>query len=209
MVVRTGRRRMATRRKKTRAQILLEQKRETMDVQETATRRLLKRMKETGATQKQIQQTLALSTFGGGILSPIDEAMLDLPPLKIPKIAKLSKSRPPKKRKTRVQAQLAKLPTIGGIKGLKQSSVAQYLEYYPNKNIVQIRLGSFRQRNYYYIGVPRFVFNNWWEKGAICQTTDTSSLKRWKKGKTGSLGAFYNQNIKGQYKKIEGVYNGG
>ena len=67
-------------------------------------------------------------------------------------------------------------------------------------------------RMYTYFYVPSHIFDRWWAGKATCQTDDTGGfsgrkMKRWIKGKTPSLGAFYNQYIKGQYTVARGIHH--
>lgn len=48
--------------------------------------------------------------------------------------------------------------------------------------------------------IPLDIFNDWKRGAATCITTDTGLIKRWWRGKTPSLGAYYNKNIRGKYK---------
>lgn len=111
---------------------------------------------------------------------------------------------------TRAELAPAPEPTVLGGVPMMGSSVVQYLDYMPDVQIVNVRLGAarFRTRNYHYLGVPLAVFNQWWEGAATCRTNDKSSLRRWHAGDTPSLGAFYNQHIRGRYELREGFYNG-
>lgn len=109
----------------------------------------------------------------------------------------------PTKRKTRAAFQRSQLQAISDLQG---SSVVQYLAYDPEKQIVYFRLGASRRgtRNYHTTKkVPQSVFDDW-KLGDTCKTSDKSGLKRWVKGDTGSLGAFYNIFIKGRYGTVRG-----
>jgi hypothetical protein len=57
--------------------------------------------------------------------------------------------------------------------------------------------------SYRYANVPRRVFMAWKAGRATCKTDDHRKWrKRWWIGKTPSLGAFYNQKIKGKYSMV-------
>jgi hypothetical protein len=91
------------------------------------------------------------------------------------------------------------------------SSVIKYLDYDLERKIVHIQFIRYRHRRGgsnkgSYLGIPPQLFEDWWEGKASCRTDDTSSLKRWKKGDTPSLGAFFNQKIKGKFTYIAGVW---
>jgi len=90
-----------------------------------------------------------------------------------------------------------------GITDLMPSSFISYLFYHEKQTVVQMRLNG---RNYYAKGVPKNVFIDWSRGAASCRTNDTSSLKRWTIGKTPSLGAYFDQNIKGKYTITSGVF---
>ena len=90
-----------------------------------------------------------------------------------------------------------------GIISLMPSSVVHYLFYHEKQTVVQMRLNG---RNYYAKGVPKSVFIDWTQGAAACRTNDTSSLKRWTIGKSPSLGAYFDQHIKGKYKITLGVF---
>ena len=90
-----------------------------------------------------------------------------------------------------------------GIISLMPSSVVHYLFYHEKQTVVQMRLNG---RNYYAKGVPKSVFIDWTQGAAACRTNDTSSLKRWTIGKSPSLGAYFDQYIKGKYTITLGVF---
>lgn len=79
-----------------------------------------------------------------------------------------------------------------------QSSFIAMLEYdeISGYATVYMKNGS----SYRYANVPRRIFQAWKAGRATCKTDDHRKWKkRWWIGKTPSLGAFYNQKIKGKY----------
>lgn len=50
------------------------------------------------------------------------------------------------------------------------------------------------------VTIPISIFDDWKEGKATCITTDSGIIKRWWRGKTPSLGAYYNKHIRGKYK---------
>lgn len=84
-----------------------------------------------------------------------------------------------------------------------RSSVVHYLDYFPETKVVQVQLGA---TWYWYEEVPEKIFNDWRMGDAHCKTNDFMRRKRWWKGKYPSLGAFYNQKIKGRYTMHIGRY---
>jgi len=87
------------------------------------------------------------------------------------------------------------------LSGLMKSICIFGLEYEPatedEPNSKTYVMFPTQERIYY--RVPPEVIENWKIGAATCITFDPSGLKRWWLGKTPSLGAFYNSEIKGKY----------
>ena len=109
-----------------------------------------------------------------------------------------------KRKKPRRQGkrQLTTIDQHAGIRGLLKSSWISYLFYNDNGHVN----ARFNGVNYTVFDVPFSVYQRWRDGDAKCKTWDTSRLKRWRPGKSPSLGAFYDQNIKGKYKILRGLY---
>jgi hypothetical protein len=94
---------------------------------------------------------------------------------------------------------------------LMPSSVVEELEaisYDARPGYVDVHV-QLDDRQYTYVLVPQEVFDRWFQGKASCITDDVGKMtgkhrKKWIKGKTPSLGAFYNKYIKGKYRQTSG-----
>lgn len=196
MVVGLKRRKMISRRKR-----------------KTTAQRMLELMQRHGATQKQVQRDLALSTFGGGTLSPSDEALLNLPPInkRTTRLAKIQRAQLPplsiaaKTKKAALRHQRKRI--MAGAEAAQQgrmlkSSWVNHLSYIQegDEDTGKVHV-LFNDRKYTYFNVPESLFNAWFAGGATTTTEDTRKVKRWKIHDPFSLGAFFNQYIKPKWGK--------
>ena len=75
------------------------------------------------------------------------------------------------------------------------SSWITSLEWFPDER-VWVTLNG---RKYTWKNVPEAIFNSWYRGAATCMTNDISGGRRWLKGDSPSLGAYFNHYIKNKY----------
>lgn len=104
-----------------------------------------------------------------------------------------------KRKKSRVKQPL-RIDVDVGIRDLPPSSWIHSLRRTASGNVI----ARFRSTNYTIKGVPEHIFNDWIARKALARTEDTAKPKRWKKGAP-SMGAYFDQYIKGNYTILRGI----
>jgi len=214
MVVGVKRRKMSSRRKKSQAQLRLEElKRNAM----RDFRKQKARMphKTPGEVWDFIENANNLGSYKKFKHNPF--------PRPIDTKADILRARKAKKELFKPTARIRKIPIISqvakhakasvrrqrkralkGVEAIQQgalppSSWIRALEYVETSDGVGSVHAAFTKRWYTFKNVPETLFNAWYAGAAATTTSDKSKARRWSIHDFPSVGAFFNQRIKGKY----------